>query len=92
MVHQMVRSSGFGEANPHLSAGDVARLRLGRPVWPDCPVYSPYAVTHDGYSQIRYNNIKYLMHRVTYKSHYGQLSADLEVSHLLWLGLLRTAR
>ena len=48
-VRQMLAAPGFAGANPHLAPADRAAITAG--VWPDVPVFSPYAITHNGYSQ-----------------------------------------
>jgi len=48
-VAQIVDSANFAGSNPHLSAATIAAIKQG--TWPDEPVFSPYAETHDGYSQ-----------------------------------------
>jgi hypothetical protein len=50
-VDQIVRSPAFAGRNLHLSAAELAALRQNPPLWPIVPVFSPYAITHDGYSQ-----------------------------------------
>ena len=50
-VKQLVNSATFKAANPHLSSDQLKRLQDSLD-WPSQkPVYSPYAKTHDGYSQ-----------------------------------------
>jgi len=46
---QIVDAPGFVAANPHLSAQQRAGIRQNN--WPACPVFTPYAITHHGYSQ-----------------------------------------
>jgi len=46
---QIVDAPGFAAANPHLSAQQTAGIRHNN--WPACPVFTPYAITHHGYSQ-----------------------------------------
>ena len=49
-ILQLVSSPGFGPNNPQLSAAETAAIRTG--VWPaKKPVFTPYAITHHGYSQ-----------------------------------------
>jgi len=50
-VKQILNSRGFDNANPHLTSAEINRLRRDLE-WPSLkPVFSPYAVTHNGYSQ-----------------------------------------
>ena len=92
-VHQAINSPNFTPQNPHLTLAEAALLRQNPPVWPiNKPVFSPYITTHDNYSQIRYNNTKYLIHRISYRSFYGNIiPPNHDVSHTLFLGD-RTAR
>lgn len=85
---QLCNNSNFDSSNPHLSQTQISRIRQNH--WPNLPVYSPYSITHNGYSQIRLAGTKYLVHRVTYKAFTG-LNPNQEVSHLLWVGIMRTA-
>lgn len=52
-VRQIVDSVKFWDKNSHVPYQHQAHLRseilVGR--WPDFPLFSPYAITHDGYSQ-----------------------------------------
>lgn len=52
-VQQIIDSPKFWEKNSHVEVMNRLRIRSeileGR--WPDYPVFSPYAATHDGYSQ-----------------------------------------
>lgn len=48
-IHQILSSPGFGPANPHLSAAEIAAIDHG--TWPAKPVFTPYAITHHDYSQ-----------------------------------------
>jgi hypothetical protein len=56
-VRQLTAAPGFGPANPHLSAAEVAAIATG--VWPAGPVFTPYAITHHGYSQSKNNHPHY---------------------------------
>lgn len=56
-VAQLVSSPGFGPANPHLTAAEVAAIAAG--AWPDGPVFTPYAITHHGYSQSKQDQPHY---------------------------------
>jgi hypothetical protein len=51
-LRQIVNAPGFAAANPHLSAATAAAITLGQ--WPNTPVFTPYAITHHGYSQSKY--------------------------------------
>ncbi|ELR06878.1 hypothetical protein GMDG_08169 [Pseudogymnoascus destructans 20631-21] len=43
--------------------------------------------THNGYIQVRYQNAKMLVHRVTFRHMYGtQLNPGLEISHIMNCG------
>jgi len=85
-VAQITSAPNFAAANPHLSALEIVNIRQS--VWPrQKPVFTPYAVTHSGYSQIRFEGIKYLIHRITLQSLFGTLtSASDELSHVVYLG------
>jgi hypothetical protein len=52
-VQQIIDSRKFWEKNSHVAVNDRHRIRseilAGR--WPSFPMFSPYAATHDGYSQ-----------------------------------------
>lgn len=52
-VQQIVDSQKFWDKNSHVGITNRAYVRseilAGR--WPEYPVFSPYAATHDGYSQ-----------------------------------------
>lgn len=50
-VHQLICAPDFIANNAHLSPAERLALHRVPPVWPACPVFSPYASTHDGYSQ-----------------------------------------
>jgi hypothetical protein len=99
-VRQLVATPGFRPANTHLTATEINSIGAG--VWPvDKPVFTPYACTHHGYSQsktsleylspyantlVRYNGVKYLLHRVTYQSAHQDLHQNMDISHILYLG------
>ena len=85
-VHQCINSRDFRHHNPHLTPVDLQLLTSTPPIWPGKPVFSPYAMTHDGYSQIRFGGIKYLMHCVAFKSYYGINPQLSDVSHTLYIG------
>ncbi|KAA8916053.1 hypothetical protein TRICI_001795 [Trichomonascus ciferrii] len=85
-VHQMVRSKNFIKRNPELTEDDISHLLSADIQWPDKPVFSPYTQTHDGYSQIRIEGAKHLIHRVTYKQHFNTQINGSDVSHCLYLG------
>lgn len=55
-VSQMATSRRFRENNMHLSELENAALLEAPPRWPNKPVFSPYAPTHDGYSQIMFQS------------------------------------
>jgi len=82
-IRQIVAAPGFAPANPHLSVAQRQAIASGQ--WPNEPVFTPYAVTHHGYSQIRYRNIKYLTHRITYQSLHHNIDTR-DVSHTMYLG------
>lgn len=86
-VAQLARSPNFVKENPHLAPAEVSNLRLPEPDWPqNKPVFSPYKPTKSGYSQIRYGGTKYLLHRVAFKSYYGDFDDRLDISHTLFVG------
>jgi hypothetical protein len=89
-VHQCINSKDFRQHNPHLTPNELHQLNATIPIWPAKPVFSPYATTHDGYSQIRFNGTKYLMHAIGFKSYHGQPQFS-DVSHTLYVGA-RTTR
>jgi hypothetical protein len=72
----------FDTVNPHLTHQEKHHLR-DRHIWPLKPVFSPYATTHDHYSQVRYKGRKYLCHRLAYSEFHGQARHD--TSHILHL-------
>jgi hypothetical protein len=52
-VRQILNNPNFNAANPHLDDNELAWLRDDL-IWPEnTPVFSPYAITHNGYSQSR---------------------------------------
>jgi hypothetical protein len=85
-VKQIQSSTGFASANPHLTPHEMERLQRSPPQWPASPVFSPFATTHDGYSQVRYKGTKYIIHRLTYQQHWGDLDLSMDISHTLYLG------
>lgn len=86
-VHQCIQSRDFRLHNPHLSPAELQALASNPPVWPGTkPVFSPYATTHDGYSQIRFQGTKFLMHTVAFKAFYQIDPQFSDVSHTLYLG------
>ena len=90
-VHQTIANSNFRTSNPHLSATEVAALQHTPPAWPATkPVFSPFASTHDGYSQIRVSGTKYFIHRITFKSYYNYIESGKDISHTLYLGSMTT--
>jgi hypothetical protein len=53
-VAQILNSGKFWVANSHIPAPSRAAIKdniLRNGAWPPVPVFSPYAKTHDGYSQ-----------------------------------------
>lgn len=86
-LRQAFSSINFRRHNPHLSPAEVAGLFATPIVWPVKPVFSPYASTHDFYTQLRYNGVKYLLHRVALRCFLGgDLTAGLDCSHIMHLG------
>jgi len=85
-VHQIFISRGFHIANAHLTEAELEQIYSLPPQWPASPVYSPFATTHDGYSQVRYKGTKYLTHRLTYQQYWGDLNPTMDISHTLYLG------
>lgn len=93
-VTVMCNSGTFRSSNPHLSEQQIFNIKRNQ--WPNLPVYSPYAITHDGYSQITLRvpgrgGMRFLIHRVMWKALNGR-DPSFEISHLMWLGVLRTPR
>jgi len=86
-LRQAFSSNNFRRNNPHLTAAAFAGLFSTPIVWPLKPVFSPYASTHDFYTQIRYSGIKYLLHRLSLRAFLARpLAADLDCSHIMHLG------
>jgi len=88
VVRQILAAPKFRLANPHLTDEEVADLRRYLR-WPRKPVFTPYAETKSGYSQVRakeLGGIKILTHRVTYWQHFARDPAGLDVSHILYIG------
>jgi len=84
---QMFNSNNFRSCNPHLNLHEIQGLHQNPIQWPEKPVFSPYAPTHGPYSQVRFQNVKYLVHRVSLRLFLGQeLRAGLDCSHVLFLG------
>lgn len=53
-VSQILSSANFWVVNSHVPIADRAQVRtdiLRSREWPTYPLFSPYAKTHDGYSQ-----------------------------------------
>jgi hypothetical protein len=105
-VGQIVSADKFWLANSHVPVAERARVRqnvIEHRQWPDYPLFSPYAKTHDGYSQskftiffgnpmltftVRFLGTKFLVHRVTFRHKHGrQLDDALELSHIVNCGL-----
>ena len=85
-LRQAFTSPNFRRNNPHLLAAEFAGLLSTPIVWPLKPVFSPYASTHDFYTQIRYSGTKYLLHRLSLRAHLARpLAADLDCSHIMHL-------
>jgi hypothetical protein len=36
---------------------------------------------------VRFNGIKYLTHRITYQSYYHNIQSNMDISHILYLGI-----
>jgi hypothetical protein len=85
-VYQIFTNPTFRTANTHLTEAELVGIFSLPPQWPASPVFSPFATTHDGYSQIRYKGTKYLTHRLTYQQHWADLDLALDISHTLYLG------
>jgi hypothetical protein len=51
-VRQIVNAPNFRSANSHLSAAEVDAIVTRQ--WPLKPVFTPYAITHHGYSQSQF--------------------------------------
>lgn len=89
--HQAFNSKNFKELNPHLTVAQTQQLKSTPIFWPTVPVLSPYAATKvDGYSQIRFEGVKYFIHRVAFKAHHGIDPPASDVSHRVYLGDLTT--
>jgi hypothetical protein len=58
-VQQIIDSRHFWARNSHIQITERARVRaeIIQGQWPDFPVFSPYAATHDGYSQSKFTVI-----------------------------------
>ncbi|KAK9326692.1 hypothetical protein V1520DRAFT_350767 [Lipomyces starkeyi] len=85
-IHRLVKSDAFIKANSHLTSSDICNLLQSPPVWPHSPVFSPFATTHHGYSQIKIRGVKYLLHRVAYALIDQNFDPTRDVSHTLYLG------
>ncbi|KAK4908286.1 hypothetical protein LTR66_017577 [Elasticomyces elasticus] len=93
-VAQIVNSSRFVAANPHLTKGEVASIQRDLD-WPALkPVFSPFAQTHDGYSQVRFKGVKYLCHRLTFAEYNDgtPIGVGEDISHTCYVGPQLTAR
>ena len=53
-VRQLVTCKDFRAKNQHLSMREYRALLSSPPVWPESPVFSPYAATHGEYSQSKH--------------------------------------
>lgn len=51
-LRQLISNTNFIFINPHLTPQEINNIPSGR--WPATPVFSPYATTHDGYSQSKF--------------------------------------
>jgi hypothetical protein len=58
-LRQIISNTKFLEYNPHLTPQDTVNILSGR--WPATPVFSPYASTHDGYSQSTSNQFLFFL-------------------------------
>lgn len=59
-VSQIFRSPKFWTVNSHVPAAQRDQLRYNavtRRIWPDFPLFSPYAQTHDAYSQSMFSHL-----------------------------------
>lgn len=50
-IRQIINSAAFVANNSHLTSAELSRLRADPPQWPLPPVFTPFALTHHGYSQ-----------------------------------------
>ena len=64
-IQQTVSSPGFDAKGPHLASVEERGLRRKPVEWPEKPVFSPYATTHDHCSQTNLSGLGYLMHRIS---------------------------
>ncbi|KFY78003.1 hypothetical protein V498_09204 [Pseudogymnoascus sp. VKM F-4517 (FW-2822)] len=88
-VTQVVRNPEFWDKNEHILV--EMRSQTEKDIingkWGSAPIFSPYATTHHGCSQVRFQNVKMLVHRVTFRHMYGtQLNPRLELSHTMNCG------
>ncbi|KFY49599.1 hypothetical protein V496_09891 [Pseudogymnoascus sp. VKM F-4515 (FW-2607)] len=88
-VTQVVRNPEFWDKNEHILV--EMRSQTEKDIingkWGSAPIFSPYATTHHGCSQVRSQNVKMLVHRVTFRHMYGtQLNPRLELSHTMNCG------
>ncbi|OBT54998.1 hypothetical protein VE04_05334 [Pseudogymnoascus sp. 24MN13] len=93
-VQQIVDSPKFWVNNGHIPVEIRRQIKedILKGKWGPAPIFSPYAATHDGYSQVRYQNVKMLVHRVTFRHMYGtQLNPALEISHIVNCGSRSTS-
>lgn len=84
-VQQVFNSANFVRYNPHLSPAERFALTQDPVRWPLKPVFSPFATTHHGYSQVRFSGTKYLVHRLSLRLFHGR-DVGSDVSHTLHLG------
>ncbi|KAK8177396.1 hypothetical protein IWX90DRAFT_420914, partial [Phyllosticta citrichinensis] len=83
----------FEDRNPHLTHAERQALynsgtNLNQPIsWPiGKPVFAPFKIIKDsGYTQRRYQNVKYGTHRVTFADYYGNQHGS-DISHTLYCG------
>lgn len=109
LMHIIVRYQGTKYLVHRISFAQHLSLAQSRAIleghWPAVPVFSPFAETHDGYSQgisqppsdfsvsilmhiiVRYQGTKYLVHRISFAQHHGEIDPDLEVSHIFYIGV-----
>jgi hypothetical protein len=83
-LKQAAASTNFRDRNPHLTELEV-RTIIADGVFPiGKPVFSPYRPAKQGsnYSQVRYEGVKYYLHRVAAIARYGMPpDGAMEASH-----------
>ena len=82
---QTIRSPNFAEYNVHLTHEEMRGVRALPPRFPmDKPVFAPYALTGNGYCQVKVNGRKFYVHRVACAWRHGAPpTLKHEASHLL---------